>query len=189
MAFKRSATLFVQTGKVVQEEPTVVKEVLPADNPVAKKAKKELRELVQEKEKLTNLAAESTVLYQSQSIFPFQLFPDRLIVESDKVTLVHRTMLWKNIFPMLIENINSVTVSRGVFFACLSFELTGYETNPGSIEFLWPEDAAKAKRYILGLIRAKKQGVDISKIPNEEMKEDLEEIGRTTGEIETLPLT
>jgi hypothetical protein len=189
MAMRKSGTLYVQTGKVVHEEPTVVQEILPPESAVAKKAKKEIQEIKDAKEELKKLANQSSIIYQLHSVFPFQLFPDRLIIERDKITVVHRTIAWKNVFPMIIDNINSVTVTRSIFFASLSFELTGYETNPGSIEFLWPEDAAKAKRYIIGLINAKKQGIDVNKVPIEEMADDLEEIGKTTGEIETLPIT
>jgi hypothetical protein len=188
MATKRSGTVFVQTGEVVQETPVEETIIVPKEDPVIK-ARRELKDMVHEKDKLKDLASQSTVIFETQSVFPFQLFPDRLIVESDKVTIVHRTFAWKGIFPILLDNLNSVSVNRGLLFAALSFELTGYENNPGDIVHLWPENAAKAKRYIMGLLNAKKQGVDISKIPITEIKDDLEKIGKSTGEIETLPMT
>jgi hypothetical protein len=189
MATKRSGTVFVQTGQVVQEEPVIGTEVIPADDPEAQKAREQIQEIKDQRTKLATLANHSTVIFEAQAVFPFQMFPDRIIVEKDKVTLIHRTFAWKNVFPVLISNLNGVTVTRSFLFASLSLELTGYENNPDDIMHLRPSDAAKAKRYILGLIHAQKQGIDLSKIPIEELKDDLEEIGKTTGEIETLPMT
>lgn len=190
MATKRSGTVYVQTGEVVQIDPVEHTEtiVVPKEDP-SKKARRELKEMVTEREKLQDLASQPTIIFETQSVFPLQLFPDRLIIESDTITIVHRTLTSKGVFPILLDNLNSVSVNRDLLFAALTFELTGYENNPGGITHLWPGDAAKAKRYIMGLLNAKKQGVDVSKIPVEEIKENLEEIGKSTGEIETLPMT
>lgn len=188
MSIKRSGTYFAQTGRVIEETPFVTREILPASSLEAKKAKKKLTDLVEQKQKLQTLADQSNIIYRAKSVFPLQIFPDEIIVERDKVTIVHRTFAWKNVFPVLISNLNGVIATRSFFFASLSLELTGYENNPDDITHLWPEDAARVKRYILGLIHATKQGVDVSKIPLEELKENVEEIGRTSGEIETLPI-
>jgi len=189
MAINRSGTVFVQTGKTVREELDGKTEILPAEDPEAKKAKEQLQEVVEANKKLKNLAAQSRIICQVRSAFPFQLFPDELIVEADKLTVIHRTFAWKNIFPLPIDTLNNVNVTRALIFATLSFEIHGYEKNPDNIQYLWPSDAAKAKRCIMGLIGAHKAGIDLSKIPFEDLIKYLEEIGHTAGEIETLPMT
>lgn len=186
MSVRKSGTLFVNSGEIVEEE-TIPKQEIPEDSAITK-AREELKKIKEARNKLSELADKSTIIFQTQSAFPFQLFPDKIIVELDKITIVRRSFAMKNVFPILLDNLNSISVTRGFFFASLSFEITGYETNPGDIEFLWASDAAKAKRIIMGLVNARKQGVDVSKIPLEELKSDLEEIGKTTGDIETLPM-
>jgi hypothetical protein len=91
--------------------------------------------------------------------------------------------------PMPLDYLMSVTVTRGILFAAISFEITGFETNPGDITHLWPSDAAKAKRYIMGLIEAKKENIDLSPVKPSEIRDHVEEIGRSTGDIETLPIS
>ncbi len=162
----KSRTLYVQTGKLVTKDAKVEKA----------------------KQKLEALAHTPTVLCQVESAFPFQVFPDKIIIEKDKVTVVHRTFAWKNIFPIPIANLNGVNVTRDFLFASLAFELSGFESNPDPVTHIWPAEAAKAKRYILGLINAYKQEIDVMSIPLNELRANLEEIGRTTGEIETLPI-
>jgi hypothetical protein len=41
----------------------------------------------------------------------------------------------------------------------------------------------------MGLVGAHKAGIDLSKIPFEDLKKHLGEIGHTAGDIETLPMT
>jgi hypothetical protein len=177
MPAKQSGTLYVQTGQVVQNGV-----------PESKTIAKEQTEIQKETQKLENLAEESTILFEAQSVFPFQLFPDKIIVESDKLTIIKRNLLVKNVFPILFDNLNSIAVHRTFIFASISTEVTGYEENPGDITHLWPKDAAKVKRLVMGILHAKNQGVDVGKIPIEDLLSGLEGIGKTTGEIETSPL-
>jgi hypothetical protein len=151
-------------------------------------AKKSHRNKVnQEILKLEELVKETeTVIYQLSSVFPFQLFPDKIIIDKSKVTIVRKEIFFKRVFPILIENIKTVKVSRGLLFAAMEFEITGYEENPRPVTFFWPGEATKAKQYIFGLIQAKKGGVDLAKLTTVQIKKRLEEIGKAEEEVESL---
>jgi hypothetical protein len=141
----------------------------------------------QEIEKLKTLAEETdTVLYQISSVFPFQIIPDKIIIDKNKVTVVRKWLFNKHIFPMLYENITTVKVNRGLMFASIEFELLGFEENPGAITFLWPEKAGKAEHYILGMIKAKREQIDLSKLRPGQINKHIEKIGSSEEEAKHL---
>ena len=132
-------------------------------------------------EKLDVLVEESNkILYEVSSVFPFQLFPDKIIVDSNKVTIIHKWLFSKYTFPILIEDLQTVKLSRGLIFASLSFEIRRFEENPGPVSHLWPEKAAKAEKIILGLLSAKRGGLNVTKIPSKEFKKKIEKIGTSS---------
>src|SRR5687767_8473081 len=98
----------------------IKKDTKTVDN-VSAPAKEEIK-------KLDVLTTETeSVIYQVASVFPFQLFPDKIIVDKNKVTIVRKQLLYKRIFPILLEDIRTVKVTRGPFFASIEFEVSGYE--------------------------------------------------------------
>lgn len=129
--------------------------------------------------KLKNILQNApNVLIKIRAIWPFDFFPDSIVVDQNKVDIIYRYFLEEGTFSVLIKNINSVHIHANVFFASLTFEVQGYETNPQPINFLNIEKAAKTRRIILGLIACDKQGVDISQIPAVELANKMEEIGK-----------
>jgi hypothetical protein len=118
-----------------------------------------------------------------RSVFPFDLFPDTLRIDENKIEIISRKFfsLEEHIFPILIKNINGVVVTTSPFFATVTFEITGHNTNPEPITMLKKREALLAKRIIMGLIAAQKDGkdgIDLSSIPIEQARAKLEEIGR-----------
>src|SRR3989344_3628797 len=81
--------------------------------------------------KLKTLADETeTVIYKASSVFPFQLFPDKIIIDKNKVSIIRKMLFFKRIFPILYEDIQTVKVNRGILLAAVEFEVRGYEQNP-----------------------------------------------------------
>ncbi len=127
-----------------------------------------------------------SIIYEVSSVFPFQLFPDKLIIDKNKVTVVRKGLLMKRIFPILMEDIQTVKVNRGPIFASLELEVRGFEQNPNPTVFLWPEHATKAEKYILGLIKSKREGVDLTKLTVKDIKNRIEQIGGGEEEATTV---
>jgi uncharacterized protein YfeS len=52
--------------------------------------------------------------------------------------------------------------------------------------YLIPSEAALAQKYIMGLIQAKRENVDMSKMTREQIMDRIEQIGGGRDEAETL---
>lgn len=137
-----------------------------------------------EVKKLEKLAQESEkTIYELSSVFPFQLFPDKIIIDKLKVTVIRNDLFYRRTFPILIEDIKTIKVTGGILFASMEFEVAGYEENPQAVTHLWPKDATKAKQYILGLIKTTKEKIDLSALSTDQVKKNLEEIGKAKEEV------
>lgn len=147
------------------------------------------KESVAESKKLTELASETNdVIYELRSAFPFQLFPDKLVIDTNKITIVRKELFFKRIVPIAYEDLITVTVNRSIFFASMGFEVKrlNRSQSPRSINFLPPEEATIAKKYITGILTAKKAGIDFSKLTSTQIRKRLKEIGSGSEEAETL---
>ena len=60
----------------------------------------------------------------------------------------------------------------------MTFEAIGYEENPTKVLFLPKQQAIDTHRVITGLMAAKREGVDIEKLPDNEVYKKAWEIGR-----------
>jgi len=97
-----------------------------------------------------------------RSVFPFQLFPDELHIQTHKIDITYRQFfLQKQVFSALIPDFKTARIEMGPFFASLIFELTGFEQNPHPISHLPRSQAQEAYDLILGLIAAQKHQVDL----------------------------
>jgi hypothetical protein len=117
------------------------------------------------------------IIFEARSVFPFDLFPDKVAVDASKVTVTHNFFLSSNVFPIPIETVNAVEAHFGVFFASVRIEIQGFNQNPEIVRFLWNSDARRLKRFILALIKCQKRGIDLSRISPDELETKLEEIG------------
>lgn len=143
-------------------------------------AKKELKKLEELVEKTKD------IIYETSSVFPFRLFPDTVVVDENKVTLTRRDLFFKRTFPIMYEDIITVKVDRGILFAAMEFEIKRLDKKPRPITYLNPKEASTAKKYIMGLVEAKKAGINLSKLDTAQIRQKLEEIGTAQDEAETL---
>lgn len=131
--------------------------------------------------KLDNLTEiTSKPLYATSAVFPFDLFPDKILLEQKQVILVYKHFFYSSQeFNILIEDILSPVVETSVMFATFKIELGpgGFEQNPPPIQYLRKKSAIKLKRMIMGLIMCNKEGVDLSKMTRQEILVKIEEIG------------
>ena len=134
-------------------------------------------------EQLNQLVKKSrTILYRISSVFPFDFFPDTLIIDETKVEIRQRIFfMFEKVSPILISDIKTVTVSCGPIFASLVIELVGQQQdNPDPINYLWRWEARRACRIILGLITCFQEGIDLGQLANDNVIERLVIIGRAT---------
>lgn len=81
------------------------------------------------------------------------LFPDRCRLETDRVVFEKRHLIGGEEESILYEQISSVSVNSGWFFADLLFETTG-GSQPVFLNGLWKGSAARAKAELMARIRS-----------------------------------
>lgn len=107
------------------------------------------------------LNEESRVLGQFSQVFPFSLFPDKLIIEELRVVWIKRMLPWASaIISIMATDIACVNASRGPFFGHILIKsVTG---GPQIlVDSLWGRDAYKIRDLIEGIAMASREGLKI----------------------------
>jgi hypothetical protein len=117
------------------------------------------------------------VLFEAKSVYPYELFPDKITICLNRITITYKKPFSVDERPIPIEYLNTAHVTRGMFFASLSIETFGVE-RPNPIHHLKVDDARMARRYILALVECKKNGINFGDYKIGEIKERLQEIGK-----------
>lgn len=138
-------------------------------------------ETTKEKGKLSDLVANSEkVLLKVKGVFPFDFFPDSVIIDVNKVNIIKRSFfLSHRLHSISIKSITEIYAQMSPFFGSLS--IVDAAMNPGnklSVKYLHKADAARARRLIQGLVDANKQGIDLSKMTADEIIDNLEQVGK-----------
>jgi hypothetical protein len=125
------------------------------------------------------------VLYKAKTVFPFDLAPDEVVVDTYKVSIIY------NYFPtssrvhsVMISDITDVFVDSGLFFAKLMIVDRGFVEDVVSVEHLKKLEAEKLRKLIQGLVVSHQQGIDVAKlkeeIPEQEIIDKIESLGNAT---------
>jgi|SRR3990167_8638677 len=130
---------------------------------------------------LTKLASESArVILDIKAVFPFNFFPDELMVDETKVS-IHTNFFFYNKQVRSIEysDIFNVVIQEGLFFAKLEIVDRYFSEQSITIEYLKKKDAVLARRIIQGMIIAKKKNIDLRSLPIHELMQKLDRIGQS----------
>lgn len=142
------------------------------------------REIREEEAKVQALAWNTQKdLLTISTVFPFDFFPDELIIDALKVTHIHREFfLNEEITGMLIENIRHVSISSGPIFSTLTIADNVFEPHTIIMKPILKHYAKKAHAILQGLLLSKKENIDTTRITKAAMPE-IENIGRSTSAI------
>ncbi len=134
-----------------------------------------------DEQKLAQLVKRSSrVILRVSSIFPFDFFPDDLIISENQVDIVMREFFFaEHIETVRIRDIQQVTVETSVLFAQLRISMLKPESTPIAISYLIRSEALLARRIIYGLIAVAKEGIDVAGLPMAELVPKLEVIGKS----------
>ncbi len=125
-------------------------------------------------------------LYRINSIFPLDFFPDELVIDEIKVSVIYRHFLSHQINNILIKDITDITLNSTLFFGSLIMtggEYEGFSSTsedqkgPLTISKLWLQEAQIAKRIILGLTILSDQKVDTTQMTVEDILKKTTELG------------
>lgn len=118
------------------------------------------------------------VLVRTKSVFPFDFFPDEITVDENKVNITFKEFFFsEDIHTILIHLIKDIEVETSVFFGTLKIVPDGYPAQPICVRYLKKSDALRIRRIVQGLMLSKKEGIDMSKIHNDDLCEKVEQIG------------
>ncbi len=132
-------------------------------------------------EKIDTLVQENAeILFRASNCFPFDFFPDQIIISREKVDIIYYSFfLTRRFVTVLIDGIYDVNVNTSIFFSSLDIRSNSLVDDVDPISFLKTKDAKIARRIILGLVMAKKQNIDVSVLNTNELKEKMIEVGKS----------
>lgn len=108
-----------------------------------------------------SLDEQSRVLGEFSQVFPFSLFPDKLIIEELRVIWIKRMLPWASaIITIMATDIACVNASRGPFFGHVDIKsVTG---GPEIlVDSLWGRDAYKVRNLVEGIAMTSREGLKI----------------------------
>lgn len=119
------------------------------------------------------------VLAKTKTVFPFTLFPDTVLVDRTKVTIIKRRFFWsEDVVSFRIEDILNADAGVDLFFGSLTISSRVMNsTDHYMIKFLWKNDAMHLKHLILGYVIAQHNNIDVSHLARDELIKTLCELG------------
>lgn len=135
------------------------------------------------KPSLKNIVKKShEILAQATTIFPFTLFPDSVIVDRTKVTIIKRNFFWsEDVVSIRIEDVLNATSGVDPIFGSLNVSSRVMNsTDHYQIKFLWKRDAMHLKHLIQGYVIAQHNEIDVAHLERDELIKTLCELGDDT---------
>lgn len=119
------------------------------------------------------------VLIEASTVFPVTLFPDTVIVDRTKVTIVKRDFFWSSdTMTFRIEDVLNAEVTVGPLFGSLTIASRVMSTTDHfRIDHFWRKDAMNLKRIIQGYIIAQHNKIDVAHLSRDELVKTLSELG------------
>ena len=106
----------------------------------------------------------------------FELFPNEIIIDFNKVSFIDKTLLSKNATSIFIKDIAKVEVTNDFFYATLEI-INVTQTISLHITHLRKNEAREAQALIHGLMISAKNNIDITQIHSTQFIEELIKIG------------
>lgn len=119
------------------------------------------------------------VLIKSTAVFPFDLFPDSITIDRQKLTVVHRSFFnVKQTVSVQHSDIKNIQADIGPFFGSLTVTSEHFINNIQTIRFLPKEEVLSIQQLVQGFIIANNEGVEMSDIDDEKLVSLLNQLGR-----------
>lgn len=120
------------------------------------------------------------ILIQADAIFPFDLFPDTITVDRQKLTIVRRE-LWKTKQTVSVAHngITNIQADMGPLFGSLTVTSGDFMNGTQTIRYLRKRDVLAVQQLVQGLILAQKEGIDTNAIEDDQtLLRLLDKLGR-----------
>jgi hypothetical protein len=125
-------------------------------------------------------------LIKATAVFPFDLFPDTITIDRQKLTIVHRTFFFiQQTISVQLADVKNVEANLGPFFGSLTITSQHFKNNVQHINFLPRRDVVQVQHILQGIIVANNRKIDISKVDHDKLQVMLKELGE--GEVKEHP--
>lgn len=111
----------------------------------------------------------------SSKIFPWDFFPDTIVVEESRVTFIFRQFLSSQSHSVDLKDISNVFIESSLFLATLQVVSQTYIQNDIKIGHLKRKEAENVRRIIEGLRTFIQNNIDTSNYEIDELIEKIEE--------------
>jgi hypothetical protein len=121
------------------------------------------------------------VLFSFSSFFPFDLFPDTITIDENKVNIIRRNFIgMTTVHSVMVSDITDVVVDTFLVWATMRIVVSSNYLFPitETTKTLRISDALKARDIIQGLIASKKKEIDFKDLPSQEVKAKVEQAGK-----------
>lgn len=128
-------------------------------------------------EKIINQSHE--ILAEANTVFPVTLFPDTVVVDRTKVTIIKRDFFMSSdTMSFRIEDVLNAEVTVGPLFGSLTIASRVMSTTDHfRIDHFWRKDAVYLKRIIQGYVIAQHNKIDVAHLSKDELIKTLDELG------------
>lgn len=176
LIFKRENKHRELVENIIKTSPVVNKSVEEEgkdENTKNQATKKELdRQTVDDLVKKSN----RVIISISSKIFPWDFFPDTIVVEESRVTFVFRQFLASQSHSVDIKDISNVFIESSLFLATLQVVSQTFIQNDIKIVHLRRNQAEKVRRIIEGLRTFIQNNIDTSDYEIHELISKIEEL-------------
>lgn len=116
-------------------------------------------------------------IFKVKTLFPLDLFPDTLTIDLDTVTVSsHNFIKSGSVVSYSIDDIKRVVVEKGPITSTVRIYLTG-ASKEVAVSQMKNSDAFEVRKIINGLLRAKKEHINLRKIDTKMFHKKIEELG------------
>lgn len=118
-------------------------------------------------------------LLKMSTVFPFDLLPDTITLDREKLTVINRTFFGSaKIISTPYTDILSVELEVGPFLGNVKIKTRFFENEPLSCNLLAKSDAYKLKNLLAGYIIATQNNEDLSILSDKQLVEKLSGLGK-----------
>lgn len=131
-------------------------------------------------EKLIDITEKAQdVLFKSDTVFPFTLFPDTITLDREKLTVATRYFFRvAKIVSVPVNSISSAEVDVGPFFGSLHMASKFFVQNKYTVNFLSRENAIELHSLLQGFMIANEKNIDVTDIDKRDLLILLKDLGQ-----------
>lgn len=141
---------------------------------------KQTQQAIRQMKELVEVADNAEeVLLEATSVFPFNIFPDSIKIDRQKVIMIHREFFRvASIQNIQLSKIQSIEADVGPFFGSVSITAEQFENTVSTIHFLTRRDTIRVQELLQGFVVANQRNIDYSHVDTKELVPLIKKLGR-----------